>query len=194
MVYANKQNTAVRCTSLGLNKGIHEISGAKCYDPFMITITRKADTFELAGIIDESLDFSQLYQYGDLIRLDLDAVTGINSIGTAKLIQLFQRRAGFQIEYYRCPSFFIQASNNIPMLLGPKRDPQAVKSLYYPYDCTLCVCEHSVLLNTKPLLGGGKNLSMPVLACPTCGVIMRLLEDPEDYLGFIFANFDKRAS
>lgn len=154
----------------------------------MTQITRDAEKFSISGMIDENLDFAQLYQFFDIIRLDLGGVTGMNSTGAAKLIQLTQRRAGFLIEYYRCPTFFVHALNQVPLFLGPKKDPRVVKSLYYPYFCTVCDVERLILLETAAIFGSDMTFSMPVLPCPKCAVIMRLLEDPEDYLFFTTIN------
>jgi hypothetical protein len=148
-------------------------------------IVQSGDFIKVAGYIDEHADFQILLKFFGDLKIDLEELQGINSIAVARFIRLGQARVGFKTEFHRCSSAFINVINTVPSILGPKQDPSVIQTFYFPYACSSCNLTTQMLIETATLLSQGNAISLPVLNCPKCSTVMRLDEDPEDYLFFL---------
>ena len=148
-------------------------------------ITESSDFIKITGHVDENADFRILLDFFGDLKINLEELLGINSIAVARFIRLGQARVGFKTEFHRCSPAFINVVNTVPSVLGPKLDPAVIKTFFFPYACTVCNTTQQMLLETAALLRQGKSISLPVLNCPKCGTVMRLDEEPEDFLFFL---------
>lgn len=150
------------------------------------TVTIRQGMVCLVGHLDETIDFGSLHAEHGALKISFHEVMSISSIGLSKLMNFVHALSGRDIEFHECPEVIIDAINSIPRLLGPKRDPKIVKSLYFPCFCTSCQREVQQLVVTAHLITQGRSVYFPPTPCPHCGTLMRLDTDPEDYLSFLF--------
>lgn len=151
------------------------------------TVTFHQGIVLLAGHLDETVDFGALHSAHGALKISFRDVIGISSIGLAKLMNFVDALSGRDIEFHECPEVLLDSINSIPRLLGPKRDPKIVKSVFFPYACGSCKVETRHLVATAQVVRQGRSIYLPPSACPKCGALMRLGVDPEDYLFFMMS-------
>lgn len=143
-------------------------------------IEKSGSLIKLSGYIDETCDLAGSLNLFGTLHIDVGGVTGMNSIGTLKLIRLIEPRAGFDIYFYRCTSIFSFFISYIAMKFGAQRASRIFKSFYLVYNCPSCNEEKQILLETLQLGTVPSQYSLPQEACPTCGKIMQTTEEAED--------------
>ncbi len=137
---------------------------------------------KLSGNIDESIDLaSSLDLYGTLF-FDVGEVTGINSIGTLKMIRLIERKAGLSIQFYKCSSVFKFLISYVALKFGSIKASKIFSSLLLDYNCPQCGEEKQVLVETRRLGNIPAQFSLPQEGCPTCQFIMQTTEDAEELI------------
>lgn len=139
----------------------------------------------LSGQLDEKTDLSKLAQAFGKIRINFRGVNYVNSMGLARLLGLVQSRSDVELEFYECSTPIISSINQIPRLLGPKRDAKVVKSFFLPFQCTGCRVEADALIQRSQVRIQGTDFFLDPIPCTKCGVLMRPTAELEDYLEFL---------
>ncbi len=86
---------------------------------------------KITGQIDETfpLELSQIEIVG-ILRIDLQGLTSINSLGIREWIRFFSKIENHPIELLNCPKIFIDQVNMVQGFINQK---DIVKSFYVPY-------------------------------------------------------------
>jgi hypothetical protein len=141
-----------------------------------IKIVEKDGAFHLSGVLNEYADFSSLLGQREPLRLNMKAVSRLNSIGIRNLLKFLSDWGPRAFTYEECPSEFIDQVNMIPALLGSKNNGK-IESLFVPYECPACDHEDEVLSKVSDFAhvpAGGEG---PSRTCAKCGGKMTILTD-----------------
>lgn len=147
-----------------------------------LKIVEKGGTFFLAGVLNEYADFSALENKPAPLKLNMREVRRLNSIGIRNLLKFLTNRGPLPFEYHQAPCEFIDQINMIPALLGPKACG-VIKTLFVPYECAACDCDHEVLCTIDEFPGVAAGGAPPLRKCPKCSANMRMLTD--SYFAFL---------
>jgi ssDNA-binding Zn-finger/Zn-ribbon topoisomerase 1 len=145
-------------------------------------IEQSGSLTKLSGHIDETCDLAASLNLFGTLHIDVSRVTGMNSIGTLKLIRLIEPRAGFDIYFYGCTSIFSFFISYVALKFGAQRASRIFKSFYLVYNCPSCNEEKQILLETQQLGTVPAQYSLPQSPCPDCGKIMQTTEEAEDLI------------
>lgn len=140
----------------------------------------------MTGEIDEHADLLRVIEDGVReVRINLEKVTFINSIGVREWIRMLREgaRRGLHIRLERCPEVMIHQMN---MIVEAKGNAE-IESFFAPYACDVCGYEGSRLIEMKPNLVQLRRLEVPRLECPECSEEMVLNDVPQRFLSFIEA-------
>lgn len=137
---------------------------------------------KLSGYIDETCDLAGSLNLFGTLHLDVGEVTGMNSIGTLRLIRLIEPRAGYGIYFYGCTSVFSFFINYVAIKFGAQKASRIFKSFYLVYNCPSCNEEKQIHLETHHLGTVPSQYSLPQEACPDCGNIMQTTEEAQDLI------------
>lgn len=139
----------------------------------------------LAGPIDEAAELDALLRGASAggLRLDLAAVSSINSIGVRDWIRLLAaaHAAGVAVELTRVSEPIVAQLNMIVAARGHAE----VRSFFAPYACDACGHEESRLLD--PVADGAalRAGTPPAAPCPACSAPLAFDDFPERYLAFL---------
>lgn len=155
---------------------------------FNLKIVPEGDdvTISFAGTLDET---SQLPKFTDpvkgALRLDLQNLALINSVGIHKWITWMRQRDGKQksMVLAKCRPIIV---NQINILKGFLPDYAVVESFYVPYCCESCGYDEEKLLARGIDFDDRSQFSFPSeRKCPSCGGILGLDIVEERYFHFI---------
>lgn len=141
-----------------------------------IKITEKDGAFHLSGVLNEYADLSPLLKRPEPLRINLEQVSRLNSIGIRNLLKFLADWGAKAFQYENVPSEFIDQINMIPALLGTKHHGK-VATLYVPYECTDCDFEEEVLSKCDDYAAVAKGGDAPKRKCPKCGSSTGVLTD-----------------
>jgi predicted RNA-binding Zn-ribbon protein involved in translation (DUF1610 family) len=139
-------------------------------------IIQQNGAHHLCGVLNETANLSSLLKASEPLRLDMQEVSRLNSIGVRNLLKFLSGWGGKAFSYERCPGEFIDQVNMIPALLGTKRQG-TIKSLYVPYECPKCEHEEEVLGDLAAYVPGIATGAFPQHKCPNCGDMMTVVTD-----------------
>ncbi len=105
----------------------------------------------LSGIINEDVDFSILHNLsGEVLTIDLNGITHINSCGIRDWIELQNNHFHFKkIIYKRCPQVIIEQMNIVAGFIHPNGE---IESFYAPYYSNDLDKEYKVLITPKDVV------------------------------------------
>jgi hypothetical protein len=141
-----------------------------------IKIVEREGIVFLSGVLNEYADFSPLLKNAPPLRLDMQDVSRLNSIGIRNLLKFLSEWGAKPFEYLRSPSEFVDQVNMIPALLGAKGQGR-IRSLFVPYECIDCEAEEDVLSPIEQFEKLPKGADAPKRACAKCGGNMAVLTD-----------------
>lgn len=139
----------------------------------------------IGGEIDETSDFTELGSAASPIRLNMRAVTKVNSVGLGRLLNMVLRRFDAKLEYHECPYVFVQIVNTIPRLLGERTDPKVIKSVIAPFQCPGCHSDSVEVLDMAQVQREGTTVRLEPRPCERCGILRRLAVDADDFFEFL---------
>jgi hypothetical protein len=119
------------------------------------------------GAIDEHANLKEYTATHDnVIRWNLRGVTLINSLGIRLMMRFIKDLGTRSIEFYDCPTPFLEAASIIPGMVGAAGTAHRVKSVYLPMRCT-DFHQFNASVPTKDI-SFADGIAMPVFDCPTC--------------------------
>jgi DNA-directed RNA polymerase subunit RPC12/RpoP len=136
--------------------------------------------YELAGEIDEHVDFSPLLaKLSGHAVFDLARVRRINSQGVRAWIDFLRDVPVRTLVFRRCSPAVITQVNMIANFRGPA----TIESFLAPYVCDACgeEAEHLIDVAEQRRRGG----AVPAVACPKCGAAMQFDDVPDRYFSFL---------
>lgn len=151
----------------------------------LIIFAQKNGVFYAPDKIDESVQLPVLDGVPDPIKLNMSLVRMINSYGTRKLLGFVRGLGGRKIEFYECPSVFIDTVNIVRDLLGEAHDPRSVVSYSIPHYCDQCSAYVDIMFKYADVRPDEEGLGLPAQRCLKCGGNVYVDVDPEEYLAFI---------
>jgi hypothetical protein len=138
------------------------------------------------GAIDEHVVLKDFAEASDqIIRWNLRGITMINSLGIRQMVRFIKELGPKSIEFYDCPTPFLEAASIIPSMVGGAGREHRVKSIYLPMQCTdFHQFNASVPVKDISFDGG---IGMPIFDCPTCKMPLdpNLEHELEDLLFFL---------
>ena len=147
-------------------------------------LTKTKDVHYLHGGLTEALDLSPLVAAADVpLKLNLGAVTQINSVGTRTLGQFFKDLGARPLELHELPGVLVELLNVFPQVFNGRQD--AVQSLYAPYLCDSCQEKPELLLRRQELKVTTRGVTAPLRTCRRCATPMALAVEPDDYFLFL---------
>ncbi len=141
-----------------------------------IQIDEKGGVYFVRGVLDEYADLSNLLTKPAPLRLNLQGLTRLNSIGVRNLLKFLANWGDKPLIYEHCTSEFIDQLSMIPALLGIKKQGQ-VASLYVPYECTRCDHEADIFGPMSEYEGALRTNTWPTKSCSKCGGSMQVISD-----------------
>ncbi len=151
----------------------------------MLTITKKDDHIILEGIINETADFTALFEKcSDRAIIDFSQVKHANSIGIRKFIEALYSTELF-IEYIKVPVSVVGYINEISELLT---ENTTIRSCYVPFYCSSCDEEHDKLINIVEHIPDPENIKLPEFSCECGGGTLTMEEDEDAYFLFLMNN------
>jgi hypothetical protein len=136
--------------------------------------------FELAGEVDEHVDFSPLMsKLSGHVVFDLARLRRINSQGVRAWIDFLNDVPVRTLVFRRCSPAVITQVNMIANFRGPA----TIESFLAPYACDACGTEVEHLIEVADQRRRGP--SVPAVACPTCGSAMAFDDVADRYLSFL---------
>ena len=129
---------------------------------------KKIDGFyKLVGSLDEKSDLSALFNLNENpIRIDLEFLRNVNSLGLQKLTAAIETWGDIPFEYHHCTFKFANQIDMLKDLLG--RNGKVV-SLILPFGCEVCDRVKEIVVKTSDLQKfQGANISIKS-NCPNCG-------------------------
>ncbi len=140
----------------------------------------------IIGRIDEYADFSTLLQAKEPLKLNLSRVTGLNSIGVRRFLELMVKWGKKELELHECVPDFIGNASVIPQMLGVPPNKNRLKSLFVPYTCDGCKTSELTLIKSPFKLEGNGGVILPHPGkCQKCGEELNIDVDIEEYFGFL---------
>jgi hypothetical protein len=125
------------------------------------------------GEITENADFSKVEQLASqLLVVDLDGVTKINSMGIKKWILWVRAHQGKQFHFRNCTPVIVNQMNILQGFLPPGA---LVESFYLPFRCDDCGLESSYLAERRrdyveATTDAGREIKIPeTRPCEQCG-------------------------
>ena len=91
-----------------------------------------------SGVLDETFPVDYLLQQDPPLRLNLELVTAVNSIGVREFIKFMLRWGDKPIELHLISPAFVEAINVFGAMLGSPPDKKKVKSAVVEYICKNC--------------------------------------------------------
>ncbi len=143
-----------------------------------VTLELADGVYHLSGILDEYADFSALIPVSEPLKLNLKGIKQLNSIGIRNMLEFLKKTGSMRIEYYECPSEYVDQINMIPALLGFGEQKGEVKSLFIPFECQKCDhAEDTLKLIDEVMAELGSDGTSIAAKCPKCGGEMIVYND-----------------
>ena len=143
--------------------------------------------YYLEGALDEHTNLKKYIETAgsNIIRWNLRGVTLINSLGIRAMVRFIKELGDAPIEFYDCPTPFLEAASIIPSMVGGAGNAHRVKSVYLPMRCS-DFHQFNASVPTKDISFVG-SITMPVFDCPTCKMPLdpNLELELEDLLYFL---------
>lgn len=108
----------------------------------MFTITKKENTYYIAGRLDENAKFATLPTDSTQLRISFKDLTRINSLGIKKWVTYISKLSA-QLTFTHCPSFIIEQMIMLPEF----RAGATIESFYLPFFCQGCNRESNQLVD-----------------------------------------------
>lgn len=142
--------------------------------------------YYLEGVIDEHANLKTYTIAPDqVIRWNLRGITLINSLGIRLMVRFIKELGDASIEFYDCPTPFLEAASIIPSLIGGPNSAHRVKSVFLPMRCK----DHHQFNASVPVkdISFDDGVAMPIFDCPTCKMPLdpNLELELEDLLSFL---------
>lgn len=138
------------------------------------------------GAIDEHTNLKKYLDTNDnVIRWNMRGITLINSLGIRAMVRFIKELGDSPIEFYDCPTPFLEAASIIPSMVGGSGNAHRVKSVYLPMRCT-DFHQFNASVPTKDI-SFEEGIAMPIFDCPTCQMPLdpNLEQELEDLLYFL---------
>lgn len=150
-------------------------------------ITWQGDTVLVTGRIDERFAFARLGQVPPTRKLSIDVehVESINSVGMRALIEFLKTRPSGSVELVHCTSTLLEALNALPSALKSIGHRDAVKSLFFPFECKACGEVEGIALEASAIKVEHDALVVPDTRCPNCRRQLKPAVDPNDHCMFL---------
>ena len=142
-----------------------------------VALELKDGTFFLSGVLDEYADFSSLLSVSEPLKLNLRGIKQLNSIGIRNMLEFLKKTGSKRIEYYECPSEYVDQINMIPALLGFGDQKAEVKSMFIPFECKKCDHAEDMLKTSDDIAKSLDGESTVTEKCPKCGGDMIVYND-----------------
>ena len=90
------------------------MSGSKALRGLGVTRRWGGGFVRMSGYMDEFADYSALLAEATPLRLKLDGIVALNSLGLRKWIGFIRDFGVRQLELHECPTTFVDAANMMP--------------------------------------------------------------------------------
>jgi hypothetical protein len=134
---------------------------------------------KLEGAIDEDTFFPT--NFNSAIRLDMEKLTGMNSVGIRKFVMWTDKLKNFPMILEKCQPICVR---NFNFVLHFYRPNMTIESFYVPYYSDATGERKKVLFRRGIEYSPGRELKLPVVK-DTKGLIMELDEDEKSYFNFL---------
>ena len=148
-------------------------------------VWKKNDYVSINGSIDESADFSSLFEKKhEILFLDLKNISRINSSGVRKWVLALEKLKDIEIHFMNCSFSIVEQLSMVPEFLTKKT---FVDSFDARYVCENCNTSHtfSLVVGYDIKLGEPKYTDGPERFCPTCKAKLEFDHNPDSYLYFL---------
>ena len=133
----------------------------------------------ITGVVDEHIDLAPLAPVSGRVRIDLQGVRRINSVGVRAWVDAMKGLASrAQVTFTRCSPPIVDQLNMIHGFLAGAR----VESFYGAMICPTCETEHLALFDVRAVQQQGH---LTEVRCPKCSTPMELDDIEDEYLLFI---------
>ena len=151
-----------------------------------LTATLQDGTIYLEGALDGLAQIApQILESGPVLKLNLEKVKSVNSLGITHWIHFLESRKCKIVELHQCPPPFIDAANMISSVTAPKAVTVTIVSMQVPYYCGKCQQDSLLLVRRDEITVAGGVITIPKKPCAHCGQPAAEGLDPSDYLGFL---------
>ena len=117
--------------------------------------------------------------------LNFRHIKTINSYGTRKLLVFVRSWHPRKIEYWECPSIFVDTINIVRDLIGSPRNPSIVKSFAVPHYCVACANYFDIMVAAAAINRYADNLGLTASPCPKCqSKDTEIDAEPDGHLAF----------
>jgi predicted RNA-binding Zn-ribbon protein involved in translation (DUF1610 family) len=143
-------------------------------------------TIAFEGVLDESSQLPELSEpVKGVLRLDLEKLTLINSMGIHKWITWMRHRTNMQASMvlFNCRPVVI---NQINILRGFLPEFARVDSFFVPYSCENCGFDEKLLMTRDVDFDDQRHVKYAMeKTCPSCGGVLALDIMHQRYFNFI---------
>jgi hypothetical protein len=151
------------------------------------TLSRRKDIHVLAGFLNETADLAKIAAApGETLKLDLQGLIGLSSLGTGAFIRFISGLKDAPIELHECPRFLVEMVNVMPHMVGGKAYGHRVHSCYLPCRCKQCETSVDALIKTKDVRYVDTAIELPVLRCHQCRQPLEPTVDLLEYFLFLY--------
>lgn len=137
----------------------------------------------LDGALDYAADFSSVLSMPAPLVLDLRELQQVNSAGIRRWLEFLTAWADQRLDLVACPPPFVSMMNSVPPACG-KPGSTRVRSVLVPFTCETCSQYVEAEIALASVVVRGEEVSLPEVACESCGKETRLIADVDDYFMF----------
>lgn len=138
-------------------------------------------SYFVEGYINENADFKKIEVGEGKLRLNLEQVEYINSIGCKNWLTMIDRVKSMDIEYHAVSIAMMTAISMLPGLLPPG-GKGAIKSFILPYYCLNCNQDMTLKISPEELKVVDGSAFVDMHACVHCGNPAVITEENSEYL------------
>jgi hypothetical protein len=146
-------------------------------------------TYYLMGAINEHAQLTNIKPQDNLIRLNLEEITFINSLGTRMWVKFWASLANADVEYHRVSLPMMNAISMMPVLLPRGGDIHALKSFCLPYCCLSCSSTTIKIVTPDSLVFEDESAYCELIMCQICGNPSSRAEEDTEFLALLSDEF-----
>ena len=149
-------------------------------------ITQKDNFYYLSGSLNELSALKDVKLKGDPIKLNLEGINFINSLGTREWVKFCTNHQNAHLEFHRVSRIMMNAIAMMPLLIpAGGKATDLIKSFALPYCCLNCSHITIKFVELTSLTFEDESVYSKLTMCQLCGNPANRAEEGSEYIALL---------